>query len=102
MTNWAVQELAADALALMLTLACLVFLGVNVKAIRKNPKSPFRFFWMVQCIPLSYCVYEFAAAALKHESIGKIDGRAAVLMIIVIALAERIALVRSHNDGPCD
>jgi|MTBAKSStandDraft_1061840.scaffolds.fasta_scaffold01338_23 hypothetical protein len=96
----AIQELVADVLAMVLAIACLAFMVVNVKAIRKNPKSPFRFFWMVQCIPLGYGTCEFANAALTHESIGKIDGRAAVLMIIVIALAERIALVRSRNS--CD
>jgi hypothetical protein len=56
----------------------------------------------VQCIPLGYGACEFANAAVTHESIGKIDGRAAVLMIIVIALAERVALVRNHTDAPCD
>jgi hypothetical protein len=98
----AIQELVADVLAMVLAIACLAFMVVNVRAIRKNPKSPFRFFWMVQCIPLGYSTCEFVNAALTHESIGKIDGRAAVLMIIVIALAERIALVRNHSDGPCD
>ena len=98
----AIQELVADVLAMVLAIACLAFMVVNVRAIRKNPKSPFRYFWMVQCIPLGYGTCEFASAALKHESIGKIDGRAAVLMIIVIALAERIVLVRSHSDDPCD
>jgi len=98
----AIQELVADVLAMVLAIACLAFIVVNVRAIRKNPKSPFRFFWMVQCIPLGYGTCEFANAAMTHESIGKIDGRAAVLMIIVIALAERIVLVRSHSDDPCD
>lgn len=94
----AIQELVADVLAMVLAIACLAFMVVNVRAIRKNLKSPFRFFWMVQCIPLGYGACEFANAAMTHESIGKIDGRAAVLMIIVIALAERIALVRSRNN----
>lgn len=96
----AIQELVADVLAMVLAIACLAFMVVNVRAIRKNPKSSFRFFWMVQCIPLGYGACEFANAAMTHESIGKVDGRAAVLMIIVIALAERIALVRSRNN--CD
>lgn len=96
----AIQKLVADVLALVLAIACLAFMVVNVRAIRKNPKSPFRYFWMVQCIPLGYGAYEFANAAMTHESIGKIDGRAAILMIIGIALAERIALARSRND--CD
>lgn len=100
--DWAIQELVADVLAMVLALACLAFMAVNVRAIRKNPKSPFRYFWMVQCLPLGYGTCEFANAALTHESIGKIDGRAAVLMIIVIALAERIAFMRNHSDGPCD
>jgi hypothetical protein len=98
----AIQELVADVLAMVLAITCLAFMVVNVRAIRKNPKSPFRFFWMVQCIPLGYGTREFANAAMTHESIGKIDGRAAVLMIIVIALVERIVLVRSHSDDPCD
>lgn len=98
----AIQKLVADVLALVLAIACLAFMVVNVRAIRKNPKSPFRYFWMVQLIPLGYGVVEFANAATTHESIGKIDGRAAVLMIIMIALAERIAFVRNHSDGPCD
>jgi hypothetical protein len=98
----AIQELVADVLAMVLAITCLAFMVVNVRAIRKNPKSPFRFFWMVQCIPLGYGTREFANAAMTHESIGKIDGRAAVLMIIVIALAERIVLVRSHSDDPRD
>lgn len=98
----AIQELVADVLAWVLAIVCLTFMVMNVRAIRKNPKSPFRFFWMVQLIPLGYGVVEFANAATTHESIGKIDGRAAVLMIIMIALAERIALVRNYSDGPCD
>lgn len=98
----AIQELVADMLAMVLAIACLAFMVMNVRAIRKNPKSPFRFFWMVQCIPLGYGTCEFANAAMTHESIGKIDGRTAVLMIIVIALVERIVLVRSHSDIPCD
>ncbi len=98
----AIQELVADVLVWVLVIACLAFMCMNVRAIRKNPKSPFRFFWMVQCIPLGYGTYEFANAAMTHESIGKIDGLAAVLMIIVIALAERVALVRNHTDAPCD
>ena len=81
----AIQELVADVLAMVLAITCLAFMVVNVRAIRKNPKSPFRFFWMVQCIPLGYGTCEFANAAMTHESIGKVDGRAAVLMIIVSA-----------------
>ena len=81
----AIQELVADELAMVLAITCLAFMVVNVRAIRKNPKSPFRFFWMVQCIPLGYGACEFANAAMTHESIGKVDGRAAVLMIIVSA-----------------
>lgn len=100
--DWEIQELVADVLAWVLALACLAFMYINIRAILINPESPFRFFWMMQCIPLGYGTCEFANAAVTHESIGKIDGRAAVLMIIVIALAERIALVRNHSDGPCN
>lgn len=100
MTNWAIQRVVADLLAWVLAITCLVFLIMNLMAIKNYPKSPSRFFWIVQCFPLSYGIFEFSKAAITHNSIGRLNGRAAVLMIVGIALAERIALVRSRNN--CD
>lgn len=93
-----IQRIFADVLAWILVGVCGAFIAMNVGAILKNWKSEFKIFWMVQCLPLVYLALEYATAAIRHESIGMIDGRSAMLLVLVVGLMERIVHVRSRDE----
>ena len=97
MIDAAIQEFVADLLAWSLVVISIAFITMNIRAFRRNPKSEFRAYWIVQCFPLAYLTWAYLDAALAHDRIGVIDGRCTVLLILTSGLMERITHVRRHD-----
>ncbi|MGI6260014.1 MAG: hypothetical protein ACOYKC_09180 [Anaerolineaceae bacterium] len=98
MIDAAIQEFIADLLAWSLVVISIAFTTMNIRAFRRNPKSEFRAYWIVQCFPLAYLTWAYLDAALAHDRIGVIDGRSAVLLILAVGLMERITHIRRRDE----
>lgn len=97
MTEAAILKFVADLLAWCLVVVSLAFIAMNIRAFMRSPKSVYRAYWIVQCLPLAYLTWAYLEAALRHDRIGVIDGRCAVLLILAVGLMERITHVRRNN-----
>lgn len=98
MIGAAIQKFVADLLAWSLVIICIAFITMNIRAFRRNPKSEFRAYWIVQCLPLAYLTWAYLEAALSHDRVGVIDGRCAMLLILAVGLMERITHVRRRDE----
>lgn len=82
--------LIGDAIAWAMAAACLALVAINAYAILRDRRSPYTAASLTQAVAALYAGAAFAIAALEHERVGIIDGRTAILVVILASIADRI------------
>lgn len=86
--------LIGDALAWAMAASCLCLVAINAYAILRDRRSPYAASRTTQGMAALYAGVAFAIAALEHERVGVIDGRTAILVVILASIADRIVHAR--------
>jgi hypothetical protein len=92
-----VAAIIADILGWSLALACLAIAVINVYTVTRDRRSPYAPSWIVQAVAALYACILFAQAAANHDRLSMLDGRLAVLVILLASIADRIVHARQCN-----
>ena len=84
-----------DVLAWAMALACAALVVINAYTIARDRHGLYTAASLTQAVAALYSGAAFAMAAVQHDRVGIIDGRLAVLVIVLASIADRIVHARS-------